>query len=333
MRPTHPRTLQHALQALRGLRSLRGQGEFGWLPPFLLLIVLIGGVTAKSHSFLAQDSLRAMALQAAPVLCLSAGLTPVILIGGIDLSSATLTSLCSVLLAKWLPSWGWPGLVAVIVTATLCGAIVGAIHALTQTPSFVVTLGALGVYSGMALEISNATNEPIVTHYNLISWANDLVFGVPVGFIVGVGCLTVVAALLRYLTLGRYVYAVGASELGAVMSGVRRNSVRIAAFATSGASAAIAAIVLVARTSYSSPTLADGYLLAAIAAVIVGGTAISGGLGGLGRTLIGVLTITAVEVGMIFVGVNPVLQDVVFGVAIIVAAAATTDRAKLSVIK
>jgi len=185
----------------------------------------------------------------------------------------------------------------------------------------------------MALEISNATNEPVVTHYNLISWANDLFYGVPAGFIVGVACLAVVAALLRYFTLGRYVYAVGASELGAVMSGVRRNSVRIAAFAISGASAAIAAIVLVARTSYSSPTLADDYLLAAIAAVVVGGTAISGGLGGLGRTLIGVLTITVVEVGMIFVGINHVLQDVVFGAAIIVAAAVTTDRAKLSVIK
>lgn len=320
------------------VKALRRAGTFrrpdlGLYLPAVLLIGLVAVVAVRDPAFLEAPSLRSVAVQAAPILLLAVGLTPVILLGGIDLSVAALTSLCSVLLVGWANQSGVAGVVAVVALATAAGATVGLIHSVAQVPSFIVTLGALGLYSGLALQVSDATNEPLVEGAAALSWVNDFFAGVPAGFVFGLVVLAAVGLMVRYLPWGRYLYAMGSAEPAALMSGVPKTRVRVAAFALAGMTSAMAAIVLVGRTSFGSPTLASGLLLPAIAAVVVGGTAISGGVGGVGRTLIGVLTVTTVQIGMIVIGIDPVLQNVIFGLVIIVAVALTIDRAKLSQIK
>ncbi|TDD05839.1 ABC transporter permease [Nonomuraea deserti] len=307
--------------------------DIGGYLPAVLLVVLVGLVVARDPAFLGVASLRSVAVQAAPILLLAVGLTPVILLGGIDLSVAALTSLCSVLLVSWANQAGITGVAGVVALATAAGAVVGVVHSVAQVPSFIVTLGALGLYSGLSLEASDATNTPLAEGSPAISWVNDYFAGIPAGFVFGLIVLAIVGLMVRFLPWGRYLYAMGSAEPAALMSGVPKIRVRAAAFALTGMTSAMAAIVLVGRTSFGSPTLASGLLLPAIAAVVVGGTAISGGVGGVGRTLVGVLTVTVVQIGMVVIGIDPVLQNVIFGAVIIVAVALTIDRAKLSVIK
>ena len=125
----------------------------------------------------------------------------------------------------------------------------------------------------------------------------------------------------------------GAGEPAAWAAGINVDRTKIIAFAISGTLAAIAGVILAARLSSGSPSLANQLLLPAIAAVIVGGTAITGGLGGVGRTAVGALIISIVRIGMTFVGVNIFAENIVFGAVLIAAVAITIDRSKIAIIK
>lgn len=320
------RAIQFIEQTWEGL-------DLGRLLPLLILLLLVAAISAKNPSFLSIQAAYSVAIQAAPVVILAAGLTPVFILGGIDLSVAALSSLSTVLLAIWMPKFGFGGVCMVLGFAALCGAFVGLVQSVTQISSFVTSLGALGVYSGMALQVSKATNEPLGDSFSALYWISDSYFGLPASLFVALGFAALIALGLRYLSLGQHVYATGASERAALLSGIRTGYVRVCVFAVSGLAAGLAGIVLVARTAYSSPTLADNFLLPSIAAVVVGGTAVSGGLGGISRSVVGALIVTVVTIGMVVVGIDPVLQNVVFGVAIIAAVALTIDRRKLVSIK
>jgi len=308
-------------------------GARGTLVPLAVLIALIALVSISEPAFLTSTSLTSMAVDAGPVLLLVFGSTLVILLGGIDLSVAALASLSSVLLALWLPSLGSWAVLAVILVAATLGAAQGAIQAFTQIPSFVVTLGGLGIFSGLALRLSGASSQPLLESYAVVDFAAADTLGVPHTLLVVAAVAGLLAAVMRFLPVGRRVYAVGAGERAALLSGVGTVGVRVFAFAVSGACAAVAALLLVAQTQFAGPDLADNLLLPAIAAVVVGGTAISGGVGGLGAALIGGLIVTVVRVGTVIVGLDPAVQNIVFGIGVVVAVALTTDRAKIGVIK
>jgi ribose transport system permease protein len=277
--------------------------------------------------------LTSVATQAAPLIILAVGLTPVIMIGAIDLSLAAGTSLASILVVKLVPSTGFAGLLLVLAITAALGALVGLVHAVAQVPSFVVTLGAFGLYSGLALQISDANNEPLTGHLELVNWVSRGFLGLPASFVAAAIFALLVWVAMKYLSFGRYTYAVGANEAAAQMSGVRTIRLRVGLFCLAGLAAGLAAIPLVGRTGYASPSLASTYLLPTIAAVVVGGTAISGGVGGVLQSLIGALSVTVIQVGLVVVGAEPVLQNIIFGLIIIAAVALTTDRTKLSTIK
>ncbi len=306
-----------------------------WMPvlPVALLVVLYLGIGVVEPDFLSITSAASVATQAAPLLFLAVGLTPVIILGAIDLSLAALTSLASVLLIQFVPGLGVGGLLLVLLICAGAGGLVGLVHAVGQIPSFVVTLGAFGLYTGLALQLSGANNAPLTGHLELVTWTTGLIAGIPASFVVAAAFAVVVWAAMRYLSFGRYTFAAGAREEAALMSGVRTVRLRVGLFALAGLSAGLAAIPLVGRTTYASPSLANTLLLPSIAAVVVGGTAISGGVGSALRTLVGALIVTVIEVGLVVVGVNAVLQNVVFGLVVIIAVALTTDRSKLPTIK
>jgi ribose transport system permease protein len=304
----------------------------GKFAPTMVFVALLAIFGMLEPSFLSRYSLGVLAGESSVILVLAIGQTLVILMGGIDLSMAALASLVSVLLALVLPGAGVPGLVAVLLLATLIGAIQGYIHARAQIPSFIVTLAGMGILSGAALVIGQTTiilqggNEAV-------SWLSGRIAGVPRSFVFAVALLLALLSALRWFPFGRYIYAIGLGELATLLSGVKVARTKIMVFALSGFCAGVAGMMLVARTQSGNPTIADSLLLPSIAAVVVGGTAITGGIGGLMRTLIGALTIGVLRVGMAVVGLNPAYEPIAYGVLIACAVALTIDRSKTLIVK
>jgi ribose transport system permease protein len=294
-----------------------------------MLIVAIGSVVP---SFLSPYSLGVVAEESSVLLLLAMAETAVLVLGGIDLSVAAIASLTSVLIALLLPRFGLWGLLGPVALATAIGALQGAVHAWAQVPSFIVTLAGLGLWSGVALTIAPAT-VPIGDGYKTFSWLEQQSVGVPNAFLFGMAVLAAVGITLGRLPLGRYLEAIGKGERAALLSGIRVRRVKVIAFAGSGLCAGLAGMVLAARTSSGNPTLADSLLLPGIAAVVVGGTAISGGQGSLVRTFLGAMTISVMRVGIALTGIDPAYEPIAYGVLVIAAAALTLDRSRAIIVK
>ena len=300
--------------------------------PIVVLIGLLSAVAAIEPSFLSRYALNVLADESSLILILAAAQTVVILMGGIDLSMAAIASLASVLIALSLPAIGQIGIVAVLMFTTSIGAVQGYIHTRAQIPSFIVTLAGLGVWSGLALTIAHTT-IPVGAGYSGINWFARSTMSVPNSFNAALAAFILLAVALHLLPFGRHVYAIGMAERVTLLSGVRVGRTKVLGFALTGLFSGLAGLVMVARTSSGSPTIADSLLLPSIAAVVIGGTAITGGTGGLGRTLIGALTITVLRVGFATIGFNPAYEPIAYGVAVVAAVALTTDRSKAQIVK
>lgn len=300
--------------------------------PSAVLVVIVLALSGPNPDLRSASGLLTIVDSAAPLAVLAVGATLVILCGGIDLSIAALAALSSVLLALWTPALGTAAAVPVVAVAALAGAVQGVVHVKARVNSFIVTLGGLALWSGIALVISGARTIPI-TDLDAIRWAFTTVAGVPSAVLIALAVVVLLGALLRLTPAGRWVRAVGHAEQAARLAGIPVDAVKVAAFTASGACAGLAAVLLVARTYSGAPSLGATLLLPAVAAVVVGGTAITGGHGGIGRTLVGALIVIVLRVGLSLVGVDPGVESVIYGVIIIGAVALTIDRAKLGVLK
>ena len=320
------------LRASPDERRVRVRAVASRLAPVAVLMVLLAALGSFEPSFLSLYSLSVLAGESSVILLLAVGQTLVILLGGIDLSMAALASLASVLIALVLPSAGPLGLLGVLALTTGIGAAQGFVHARAQIPSFVVTLAGLGLWSGAALFIAHTT-IPVSEGYEVVGWLEGRTFRVPHAFAFSIAMLLVLMAMLRWLPIGRHLYAIGMGEVAALLSGIRVARVKVIVFALSGLFSGLAGMVMVARTYSGNPTIADSLLLPSIAAVVVGGTAITGGFGSLGRTLVGVLTIAVLRVGIAVVGLDPAYEPIAYGVLVAGAVALTIDRSKTATVK
>lgn len=300
--------------------------------PLLILGVLLVLLSLRNPDLLTQRSLTTMADSAAPLMVLAIGITVVILCGGIDLSIGALASLASVLTALWVPAMSGAVVVPVVLVCAAAGAVQGWIHVAARVPSFIVTLGGMSLWTGLALAFSGASTIA-VTDLGALRWAFTRVGGVPSAILVALGVVAVLGAVLRFTPFGRWVSSIGHAEPAARLAGLPVSRVKIAAFAISGACAGLAGVLLVARTFSGAPTLGDSLLLPAVAAVIVGGTAITGGHGGLFRTVIGALIVVLLRVGLSLIGVDAGFEPIFYGLLIIVAVTVTIDRSKVAVLK
>lgn len=301
--------------------------------PVIALFALLAALTIADPDFLTQRSLTAAVRTAAPLAVLAAGATLVVLCGGIDLSIAALCSLTSVLFAMWLPDLGGLTTLAVIAAAGAIGAAQGVAHVVLRIPSFIVTLGGMSIFSAIALVISDAGPIRIVDR-DATAWLTLYVGGVvPMSFFVAVLVVAVISLVLKLTPLESFVRATGYSESAARLAGTPVDLVKVAAFTVSGACAGLAAVMLVSRNFSGSPTMADNLLLPAVAAIVVGGTAITGGHGSLWRSLVGALVITLLRVGLPIVGVPSAYEQILYGAIIVAAVALTLDRSKVLIIK
>jgi ribose transport system permease protein len=303
--------------------------------PLVTLVVLVLFVGLFSPAFLEANTLMLLAADTATLFIMGAGLTFVIMLGGIDLSVQAVASLSSVVMAVTLPRLGGLAPLAAIGAGILAGLISGTAQTRLRIPSFIATLAVSGIAVAAALVLSGTQSVPIPPdlRQTVLAWAASRTFGLPNDILVALAVLAVSLFVERRTVFGRWSIAVGAGEPAALVAGVPVNLVKVAALAVSGGLAALAGVVMGARLSSGSPTLANEFLLPAVAAVCVGGTALTGGVGSVARTMVGALIVSVVRIGMTFVGVDPFAQQIVFGAVLVLAVAATIDRSKIPIVK
>jgi ribose transport system permease protein len=315
------------------VKALRPEDIRKWLPlaTLAVLIILVG---IAKPSFLQPGTLIELASDTAVLFILATGVTFVIMLGGIDLSIQSMASLASVIVALTITRLGYGSFLLAIVIGAIAGFLSGIVHVRLKIPSFIATLAMGGVLFSAALVISKERSITLdETGRAYQAWITSQAFGLPNVIFIGLLVLAAAHVVQAHTRFGRYSAAIGAGEPAAYASGVKVGRQKIFAFVLSAAFAAVAGVVLAGRLASGSPTLAAELLLPSIAAVVVGGTAITGGVGSIWRTLVGALIISVVRIGMTFLGVNIFAQNIVFGAVLIGAVAITIDRTKIPIVK
>jgi ribose/xylose/arabinose/galactoside ABC-type transport system permease subunit len=297
-------------------------GKYGIFIAFIAVVVILSII---SPSFLTSRNLLNIVRQSSIHGVMAVGMTFVILTAGIDLSVGSVLALTGVLCASFEHS-GLP--VVLIVIATLgIGAFIGSVNGLIITKGkvtpFVVTLGMMSVARGLAHIYTNG--QPISGFGDGFRYigASDFL-GVPVPIIIFVLTILIAAVILRDTRLGRYTYAIGGNEEAVRLSGINVDRFKITAYAISGLTAALGAIILTSRLNAGESIAGTGYELDVIASVVIGGTSLMGGRGSVWGTFIGALLIGTINNGMNLLTIPSYWQLVVKGSIIV--GAALLDR-------
>lgn len=303
--------------------------------PVLVLILLFVGFTILSPSFASATNAINLTRQSSVLLVLAIAGTFPILMGSIDLSIGAVASLAAVSGAVLLRDHQTPlVLLLVPLIAAVCGLANGLIIAYGKLPSFLVTLGSMFVFGGVALYVSGGTPTPVSSLGSLGDiFMGSFIFGLPNLAFFALGVLAVAWAFAKWTRFGRFVYAIGGGEGVSALSGVPVKRIKLYTFVLSGTLAGIGGVLLMLRVQSGSPGIGDPYLLTSIGAIVVGGTPLTGGLGGPQRTLLGVVIMGVLANGMSVAMVHPYLQTVITGAVVIAAVALTIDRSRMSVIK
>lgn len=307
----------------------------GMVLPIAVVGVLILFFSVASDAFLSLRNLTAISGQASTLLLACLGATFVILMGSIDLSVGAMVLFVGAVTVKAINAFdlGVGALFVGMGTGMLLGWVNGMIFAYGRIPSFVVTLGTLSVFTGAAWEILQGR----ALRYDSLIF-EDLAIGQLIPRFPNIALIAVFAwALMVFLCFatrfGRYMYIIGGGEAVATTAGIPVRRYKIYAFMLSGMMAGLAGALAVARLGTAGPTLGQDLLLNTLAAIVVGGTSLSGGIGGVHRTLIGVLIISLLDNGLNLMGVNQYSQMMVKGAVVIAAVLVGQDRSKSTVMK
>lgn len=290
------------------------------LPTFLFLVLMCAVLAMVRHSFASADNLRAMGTDAAGIGILSVGMTAVIITSGIDLSAAAILALSALVGGKLIGDGQVAlGCLATLATGLGCGALNGGLITAAQMPPIIATLGTLYILQSVATLYSGG--QVVYINSNLGVLGN--------GFVPLILTLLVFLAgglVMRYTRIGRYVYAIGGNEESARLAGISPKRVKMVVYVTSGLLAALAALVTMGINNTFQAHDVSEYLLAAIAAVVIGGTSIMGGEGSVLGTMIGVGISTVLRNGAILIGLDARWTQAVIGAAIILAVLADRLR-------
>ncbi|EUJ42800.1 ABC transporter permease subunit [Paenilisteria rocourtiae] len=294
----------------------------GSLGPVLALIVLIVVVTALNPSFMTTDNLLNLLRQVSINALIAFGMSFVILTGGIDLSVGSTLALSGALTAGIIAS-GISPLIAMCL-GMLLGAFLGMINGILVAKGnlapFIATLATMTIYRGATLVFTDGNPITGIGDSFIFQFVGKgYLFGVPVPIIIMVICFLLLYILLHKTAFGKKTYAVGGNIHAAKIAGVKTNKVQIIIYTISGFMASIAGIILTSRLNSAQPTAGVSYEMDAIAAVVLGGTSLSGGKGRLFGTLIGALIIGTINNGLNLLGVSSFYQQIVKGLVIIIA--------------
>lgn len=286
----------------------------------LLFVILLAGLALSltTDTFLSVANLTNVAKQVSINGILAVGVTFVLLTAGVDLSLGSVVALSGVACA----TFAHPGEHSVFVpiavgllTGAACGLINGALVTRGGVAPFIVTLGMMTIARGLALIVSGG--RPVANMSNeLTSLAGDFL-GIPIPVLCFAGVAAAAWFFLNRFRLGRHIYAVGGNEHAARAAGVSVERVKLFAYGLCGLLTGLAGVVLAARITTGQPNAGQAYELDAIAAVVIGGTSLAGGVGTIAGTLLGVLLIGVINNGLDLMGVSSYYQAVIKGVIIV----------------
>jgi putative xylitol transport system permease protein len=298
--------------------------EYGIYLAFVILVVVL---SFANRYFLTQGNISNLLLQTSINGVLAFGMTFVIITGGIDLSVGSVVALAGIVSASFattspqatVAGGPYPVFVALIVGALVgvaSGGIIGSIVARFNVPSFVATLGMLSAARGLTLIYAGGRPVPaLIPQYRWIG--NGNVFGVPAPVVIFAAVFLISWFVLARTRFGRYVYAVGGNARAAKTSGINVVGIRLAAYVISGGLAGLAGMLLAARTGSALTQAGIGYELDAIAAVVIGGISLSGGIGRMTGALIGALILGVMNNGLDLMGIESYYQQVLKGMLIV----------------
>jgi len=307
------RTSRAALSRLLPLTGLVGLVLFYWI--------------AAGDRFMSFDNWRNLVQQAAVVAIVGFGLTFVIVAGSIDLSVGSVAALAGMVAAGVAtPHGALLGVLAGIAVGGACGLVNGFVFAVLKVPSFIVTLGMLSIARGLTLVYSHTAPKPVFGTFEALG-------GEPGIYWVLLGALLLAFALFNATTFGRYTRAIGGDERVSRLSGVPVTRMKVAIFCFGGLMAGLGGVVLSARLGIATPQAGTGFELTAIAAVVLGGTPLTGGIGNVWNTVIGALIIQVLNNGLVILSVAPEVQQIIQGAILIVAVLVALERRKIGHIK
>jgi ribose/xylose/arabinose/galactoside ABC-type transport system permease subunit len=291
------------------------------------LAVLVVALAVMSPDFLGTQNLLNVGVQAAVTAILAFGVTFVVVAGGIDLSVGSVAALSAIMLGYTSTKEGLPVWLSVLLavgTGLACGLVSGGLIAYGKLPPFIATLAMLSVGRGLSLVLSDGT--PIALPASVATVGETLGGWFPVPLLVLLAMGGITALVLARTYSGRAMYAIGGNEEAARLSGIRVRRQKLVIYALSGAFAAVAGIVLASRLASAQPQAATGYELDAIAAVVIGGASLAGGVGKASGTLVGALILAVLRNGLNLLEVSVFWQQVVIGAVIALAVLLDTLR-------
>lgn len=315
--------------------------EFFWkCAPGIVLGVLVIFFSLLNPNFLSLANFARMSISATPALLVALGVTFIIIMGSIDLSMEGVVATTAVVFGLVFLSlgghlsegWAWLAVPAAILIGAVLGLINGLVHVNLKIPSFMASLAMGFVGTGIAILLTGGDRIRIEDE-SFRSLLITRFLGFPLMAYVGLAFVLIAWFIQRKTTIGRNFYAVGGGEGLAHASGLNVGRVRIVGFAIAGVFYAVAGLLAVARLGIAEGTTGANYMFVSITAVVVGGTSLLGGRGGVWNTVVGVLIVNVISNGMIVVGLPRYTQDGVLGVLVIIAVILSTDRKSIFFVK
>ena len=287
----------------------------------LVIIFIVSSLI--SANFLSPFNMTIIARAMAFVGLVTIAQAMIMTLGELDLSLGAIGGLCGVIGGLLMVQLGLPPYLALLLAlllGTMLGLINGLLVTLLRLPSLVLTIGMAGVYGGLNLVITKGvavTDIPAT----LSVLGRGVYLGVPVPFMIMLLMLAVAMFLTQMTPFGRYMYAIGNNPAAARMLGVRVNRVRVLIFAAGGFLSALAGMLMVARLGSAQPSIGDSWVLAPIAAAVIGGVPTTGGLGNPFGAILGAAIIGIIENIIVLAGISPYWQSVVSGAIVVIAIA------------
>ena len=314
------------------------KGPASLIASMVVLMIIFAFLNPRFASI---ENFQNILFQVAVPLIIIVGTTLVIQLGSIDLSVQGImgaAGMAWILLSANTRNETDLGVLAWVIALAIgmgLGLLAGAIHALIKVPSFVVTLGTWYIGLGIAILLYGDDMLPSLKSDVLTAWPTKLTLGLPNAFWLAAVMVAGGVLLSRYTHFGRGVLAVGNNETIARNTGMPVNSIKIIAFTVAGCLSALAGILAIMQLGAGSPDMGSGQLFTVIPAAVIGGTALSGGEGGIMRSTLGVFLLIMLNNGLVLAGVNPNFQAGVFGAILIAAivAVARPDRGRLKIAK
>jgi ribose/xylose/arabinose/galactoside ABC-type transport system permease subunit len=290
----------------------------GILLAFLVVFVMFGALTPV---FFHPLNILNVIRQVSIIGVIAVGMTFVILLGGIDLSVGSIVAFIGIIAAGFQVKWGGSLFLSIVVPLLIGGGI-GFLNGFISTKGklhpFIVTLGMMSIFRGATLLV--AQGKPISGMSPAFRFIGAGMVGpIPFPVILFLGCVIIAGIVLKRTVFGRYIYAIGGNEEAALLSGIMVERYKISAFTLLGFLSGLSGLILTSRLNSGELVAGQGYELDVIASVVIGGTSLMGGEGGVYGTLIGALLIGVVSNGLNLLGVQPYWQMIVKGVIVIFA--------------